>query len=452
MAGSKDRETEGSKPPPEWVAALETVGASAVTLLVGAWLRPADPFFLKEAFSWPALAPIVMGLRYGFAHGFGCAFLLVLALAICWRQQWVGMTEFPSQLGVGLLVTGMVAGEFADVWMRRVRRTLVVSDFRRLRLEEFARAYHLLKVSHDTLEQRVAGSTQNLREALQTLRRQLLDAKDPARPLLGLEGAIVTLFSSYGFVQSAALFAVGEDGEAAPEPAATQGDVKLITIQDPLIRQAIDRMTMVSVRPDMPPAERGTQLLAAIPIADARGRLWAVLAVREMLFVAFQADNLKLLAVMGGHVGDILAYGAGWSSGSDESSAGFRQALERAIEDRRRYDLHSTMVSLAFPSSELAASIVQAVMAQRRGLDQALLVQNRSGEPRVILLMPFTNELGAHGYLARLERMVRERHGRDLAGVGIEPRVRVIDKRDEATSVVGEICRATDVPEESVLG
>src|SRR5688500_1670324 len=147
--------------PSVWLAAIETGAVAVAPVAIGMWLHPNDPFFLNQQFSWPALAPLLMGLRYGFAHGFGCAFGLIILLAASYRQQWFPLPEFPAQYAVGLLATGMLAGEFADVWMRRNRRQEVTSDVRRIRLDEFARAYHILKVSHDTLEQRVAGNSQN---------------------------------------------------------------------------------------------------------------------------------------------------------------------------------------------------------------------------------------------------------------------------------------------------
>ena len=129
----------------------------------------------------------------------------------------------------------------------------------------------------------------------------------------------------------------------------------------------------------MSPAERGTELLAAIPFADSRGRMWAVLAVREMLFVAFHADNLKLLAVLGGHVGDILAYGAGWSSADDSTRASFLVTSSGRSTDRSRFDLPAVLVAMAFSRSERAEALAQQILGARRGLDQALLLRSRPG-------------------------------------------------------------------------
>jgi hypothetical protein len=449
--GSSDRDLLASKPS-TLVAVLETVAAAAAVLAVGHWLRPGAPFLIHEPFSWPALAPLLIGLRYGFAYGFGCALMLVVALAASWRFHWLGVTQFPSQFGVGLLVVGMVAGEFADVWMRRVRRLGVMADFRRQRLDEFARAYHLLKVSHDTLEQRVVGSSQNLREAMQTMRRQLLVARDPNLPLRGLENAIMQLFAGYGFIQSAALFVFDEEQRIVKSPVATMGVTLRIVANDPLLAEAVQRRTMISIRPGVPVDERSTELLAAIPICDVGERMWAVLAVRHMLFVAYHADNLKLLAVLGGHTGDILAYGEGWSSVDDQTIEGFRRHLRRAVEDRRSLDLPSALISLMFGPGEQASTIVDQVIGQRRGLDQALVVRPPGGLPRVFLLLAVTDELGAQGYLSRLRRSVHERYGTDLAAAGVEAVLRVIDKRDRAEDLLREIARRAELPAESLLG
>ena len=444
-------EGEGeARPPPVWLAALETGAVTVGTVLAGYWLRPDDPFFTSANFSWSALGPLLMGLRYGFAHGFGCALGIIVLLAAAWRRQLVPIVEFPSQFAVGLLVTGMLAGEFADVWIRRVRRQSVMSNFRRLRLDEFARAYHVLKVSHDTLEQKVAGGTQNLREALQTLRRQLLAAKQPGRPLLGIEGAILALFSHYGWVQTAALFSVDEQGQVESKAVSTTGKGDSISSTDPLVRQALDRKALCSVRPEMNPAERGTELLAAIPFADSRGRMWAVLAVREMLFVAFHADNLKLLAVLGGHVGDILAYGAGWSSADDVTRGSFLVHLSRAVDDRSRFDLPAVLVAMSFQKTERGEALAQQILGQRRGLDQALLLRSTTGDSRIFMLMPFTDERGADGYLGRLRKMVHERYGTNLAAAGLETRTRVLQPRDDAEALFAELCREVNVAGEGM--
>ena len=47
----------------------------------------------------------------------------------------------------------MLVGEFRDIWDRRLERLDLANDYRQLRLDEFTRAHHLLRISHDRLEQ-----------------------------------------------------------------------------------------------------------------------------------------------------------------------------------------------------------------------------------------------------------------------------------------------------------
>ena len=57
--------------------------------------------------------------------------------------------------------------------------------------------------------------------------------------------------------------------------------------------------------------EHESGLLAVVPIADARGKLHGVLAIREMHFMAFQQANHNVLSLLGGYVGDLLARSGG---------------------------------------------------------------------------------------------------------------------------------------------
>ena len=67
----------------------------------------------------------------------------------------------------------MVAGEFRDIWGRRLHRLEGAYQYRAERLEEFTRSYQLLRLSHDRLEQTVANSGFSLREGIMRLQSAL---------------------------------------------------------------------------------------------------------------------------------------------------------------------------------------------------------------------------------------------------------------------------------------
>lgn len=425
-------------------ALLETAALTAAIPLGGWLLGHHDPFFLNTAFPWLAFAPLFAGLRYGFAFGFGSALALFLASAIAWRAGF--LTALPITRNIGVIAVGMVAGEFCDMWRRRLSRLYAINEYRRTRLDEFTRSYHILKVSHDRLEQVFASSTRSLREAITTMNREILAAHMTDGPLFGMEKRIVALFANYTWVQVAALFPVKPDGALIPQPLAFIGDLPAVDPNDPLIREALKQKKLVSVRHDASLGERGTALLAVIPLIDADGRLWALFAIKNMLFIAFHEDNLKLLAVIGAHIGDILAAGPSAMRGDGTPSAHeFLRHVRRGIEDRKRFNLPVAVVAFQFPDTVEGRSAQDLILSQRRSLDQVLPQTTRRGTHAAAVLMPLTDKRGVQGYFARLDTELQRRRGVDFKQAGVLHRVLYLEKTDRAEDVLSILRDWSDV-------
>src|SRR5688572_16015646 len=178
MRRNEDDLVERVRAVPGWVMALESLLLCAAVPFLGYWVNSGDPFFVKGAVSWSLLAPMLAGLRHGFMAGFGCAAALSFALLWAWRTQALPVPGAlpPAQLIAALLLTGMLAGQFAHLWATQARRIAGLYTHQRQRFDEFARNYQLLKVSHDGLEERSAAARGNLRTAITTLRSELLRA------------------------------------------------------------------------------------------------------------------------------------------------------------------------------------------------------------------------------------------------------------------------------------
>ncbi|MFZ5593451.1 MAG: PelD GGDEF domain-containing protein [Pseudomonadota bacterium] len=435
------------KPAAPAIAWLETLAVTLAMPLLGLWLWPEDPLFIYTHFPWLVMAPLLAGLRYGFAYGFTSALLLILAIAVSWRWQWLPIVHFPKEYSLGLLLTGMLAGEFCDMWMRRTRRLAASNEYRRMRMDEFTRAYHLLKVSHDRLEHRLAANTQSLREALHSMRRQLLATSATDNTSLLEQGDLILgILANYGQIQVASLYEVNSHAELEHPPIARLGTGRPLDAADPLITEALrsGQMACVDAGAKTPHEDDRTVLLAAIPIIDVTGRIWAIAAVHEMPFVAFQEDNLKFLAVMGGHIGDILANAIPGASGADGAAGEFSQHLRRSLEDARRYRLPAILVGLSFDIKHAPPDLIELIMARRRGLDQLWQTKRSNGTPLIFLLMPLTDGLGLEGYLARMERMLRERYGLPLELAGVTVQSRELTGKDTLDGVMAYIGRIRD--------
>ncbi|MEL6188806.1 MAG: GAF domain-containing protein, partial [Myxococcota bacterium] len=321
-ATERDILEQGLEPTPwRWLeTGILTVGPVAVGLL----LRPSDPLFVQSDFPWLALAPLMVGLRYGFAHGFAGALFIALALALGHRLDLDGVEKLPGARIVGTLVVGMLAGEFSDRWVRRLQRLRVVGRYRQQRLEEFSRAYHLLKVSHDRLEERMAGNVSSLRGALLTLRRTLSEGR--ATELRDVGDAIMDLFAEHGWVQVAGLHEVTPRGEFQPEPVAELGAAGRVGADLPLLSRVLETRALVTVR-ELP---ESSGPLACVPLEDVDGQLLGIVVIHEMPFVAFTEEHLHLLVVLGGHCADILLSALQARDVDDPAEQDFLLRLRRA--------------------------------------------------------------------------------------------------------------------------
>jgi hypothetical protein len=432
MENGHNRENEVPVETRWWQVWLETLVISAVVPAMGRWLAPADPFFLAAPVSWAVLAPLLVGLRHGSVPGLGSAALLIGCVAVARQRGWVALPEFPAQLSLALLIVGLLAGEFSDLWNRRQRRVAAMVEYHRTRLEEFSRSYQVIKASHDMLQQEVAADPQSLRDALASLKKRLVEARNEND--ISIAGqTILSLFADFGRVQVASLFWVEQNGELSNTRPIRIGEGSAVDVGDPMIQAALRGKRVVSIGAEFRGREGETDLLAAIPLCDVSDRVWGLVAVREMLFTAFQGETLRLLSVMAGHMGDILAFRNDAPDGEQ-----FAREIRRALVDGRRFGLHSSVVRITAKNEERFEVLFRELMTQRRGLDRALTVAN-GGTRSLLMLLPLTDEAGLDRYKERLQGMLKARMGTDVGEADLKVVGGVLESEKGAAELVGPL-------------
>lgn len=399
-------------PQRSWLIWVETLGLGLLGGVGGVLLRPADPLMAAEPFPWVAFVPALIALRYGFARGLA-GLLVMTAVVLAWLQPPMTMAQYLVFLGTLGLV--LLAGEFRDAWDRHLDQAQRLADYSRARLDEFSRAHHLLKISHDRLEQRLAGTARSMREALVDLRRRFAQVAISDDPLLESAQDVLALFGDYGRLQVASLHKVDVNGRVIPRALASLGEMPRVDPGDALLRAALRSGRLVSVAPaDLQELEQGadTELVAAIPLADTDRRVIGVVAVRQMPFFAMTDESLRLLAVLGGHIADLLR-AAAEAPEPDSLAQGFYRELWRAEADARAVGLASTVVRFSFGSTALAEEVMRLLEEGRRGLDTLWRTETDAGEPMLLALLPCTDEAGYYGYIQRIGMLMRERTGLD---------------------------------------
>ncbi|WP_338584610.1 PelD GGDEF domain-containing protein [Pseudomonas sp. MAG733B] len=409
------------------VSWLETFLVTGLAIGLGFWLTPEDPMRMHGGFPWPLLAPLLLGVRYGFVRGLLSAALLVMAVFALRYSGHAGYAQLEPSWIVGVLVCGMLVGEVRDLWERRLERLQMANDYRQYRLDEFTRAHQILRVSHDRLEQRVAGSDQSLRSSLLGLRERLRVMPEEGDALAALADPIVAVFGQYGALRVAGLYRVDERGERVlPTPLSTIGVMGSLDTEDGLVKLCLERGELVSVRQELLEAGSSAQfssLQACIPLIDAEGRLLAVLAVRQMPFFAFQDRTLSLLALLAGHIADLLLRDVQVLQLVDADAQHFTLQLKRSLVDVEQHKLSAGL--FAFEMTRANEELTRLLERSQRGLDLHLPLRNNRDHQLLLVLLPLTSPQGTEGYLARINLLIHEHFGiesdMDSLGVRVMP-------------------------------
>lgn len=428
---------------------LEVAVVTLLLPVLGLWRHPSDPLFIHASFPWLILAPLLLALRYGFAQGLISATTLSLLMYALFRSHRLGVEQFPGSLVLGLLLVAMLAGEFCDMWHRRLDRLSELNRYRHVLVQKFTRSYQLLSLSHEQLERRVLANTRSLRETMTYLRQRALaiDPKgDDGREVPHL---MMEVLGSFGLLQVAALYHVDEFGILVPQVVAKLGNPAAVPIDDPMLMQALRTRQLTCIRPDDPlapqpseeeaPQIQSQMLLAVIPLGDVHGRLWGVVTVQAMPFEALSREHLNLLAVIGGHMGDLLALGAG--GGSQQ----FHTALLRCHIDARDHRLAAMLTALRLDMKVAPKTLWSELLELHRGLDQPWLMHDRYGNPVLLLLMPLTDAEGSRGFLSRLDRFCEDRYGKSLQESGVRTHSILIDGQEPAPAKLQAIKEACEV-------
>lgn len=398
-------------------ATYEATVLALLALALGIAARPLDPLSVQAEFPWPVLAVLVIGLRYGFPSAlFSAAVLHVGAFAyglFSGAQVW----PMPFAYSVGCAIVSVIAGEYRESWGRRLDTVERSNAYRQARLEEFTRTYHVLKLSHDRLEQDNAGNQTSLRSSLLTV-RGLFHARSS---LDGNATAVLDLFRRYCAVVSGGFYLV--DGDAIHEsPAAQAGTVNADAHADILVRRAIAERRVVSVNPGNPEAMTGRTAgdpLIAVPFVDSFGNLRALLIVTELPFFSYTERTLQLMAILGGQIADFTRDRATYPEGLDVESAGFVSEILRSLEYARDHGLSTTLVAIRFSDQTAAPAYIATMDQQSRGLDRLLTV-GEVGSLSALLIMPLTGAEEYTHFLTRFDRYLSEAHGAGPHALGID--------------------------------
>lgn len=385
---------------------LETAAICIAAIVLGMIVNDDDPFFTREgSFPWLLLAPLLVGLRYGFLQAFVAALFVLLCnyflFAFFDQPQW----QMSIGLNFGMLFCAMLAGEFRDIWERRLNRLTMSNEYRQARLEEFTRNYHVLKLSHDQLEQESAGQTRSLRSALMEVQQLSFGEinSDAAQHVLAL-------YKHYCMAQVAGFYRINKAGDLQREPLSAMGNIAYLDDKDPLVVACMEEKTVASVASLNISESMRSGYVAVIPLIDSQRKIHALVVIKTLPFMALEQKNLQLMSILAGRLGDCVN-GNVLHRHEDTETAEFFAHLSRLVFEAQTHNLHSSLLAINLKDQ---SSFNDLAGSEKRGLDLLWESRNREGDFCQLLLMPLSGRDGLARFRLRFEDRLREQYRMEL--------------------------------------
>lgn len=410
------------------VTALETVVLTLVAIAACRALSHDDPLLVGSGFGWIWLVPVLVALRYGSAAGVLSGLLLLAAWHVLYAAAppAVGALgalgalaptrRFPLGFFFGGFFLTLLAGQFGDIWLNRLRQSRIANDYLAERLAILTREQFMLRLSHERLEQDLLSRPATLRDALARLRTLVL-AQEPS----DAEQGEVALRGAQAFLEAAAQATQLEvasvhawrAGAPASEAAASIGRPAPLDPRDPLLREALEARTLVHVAGAAEQVAAASRYLACVPLVDARGEMAGVVAIERMPFLALTRDNLQFLLVLCHFYADGVRHATvtrDMLAAFPACPHGFALDYARLVHLRRATHVESSIVMLVFDSDARSTAWYEHVLRMRRSLDAQWSLDGH-GRRAILTLMPLSSGGAVEGYLLRIENSLQAQFG-----------------------------------------
>lgn len=400
---------------------LETLVITCLAVAAGFVLHRNDPFFTGSEFPWIWLGPLLVALRYGIAPGMASVGVICIAFLAMQRTGLID-GEFPLVFMLGGTLMTLVCGQFSTVWSQRLRRAHQLSSHASERFQQLSRAYFMVRLSHDRLEQNLISRPVTLRDAMKDLRTMLAqhagNLDDTTAP------ALLALLVHYCNIESAAIYPADNSGRILPQPLASCGKGASLSPHDLLLRSAIESgNTAYQSANRLSPAESSAYLVSA-PLRTSRGNLLGVLLITEMPFLSLQRETLQIMGVLIAYAADqaeSAAEALGVVAVMKDCPINFAAEMIKMVTLRRDLEVSSALVAVNIQPDPRIEEICSILERQQRGLDHTWR-RDLDDNVQFVTLMPFSGAASVEGFRNRLDRMLQDQFGKEIGRGGITVR------------------------------
>ncbi len=405
---------------------------TAAAMLIWVYQATLEYNLPQQYFFWPMLGPVVIALRYGFGRGMMSFILLLVGFSI-WQAAHHQPLNFTMPVAVGTALITMLVGEFRDHWHDINERYELNHRYMEQKLKSFTQNYHLLKVSHDQLEQRVAGKQMSLRTGIQLLQQDAIKHQGEvptrlAERSLQILSDIITLYQ--------AGFYLVQNGEIAPTALASIGNDHQLVMNDPMLQDMLKTKALLSPADLIEHSDLQYQL--AIPLLDINGELQAVILAEKVRFVQLTDANIALVALLSSYIANFIANEMFVPILQPEQRRLFRQYVQGQQQHHSRYAIDSCLVVFTDLTSERRLALTQ-VTDYRRGADIYWLCQDSAGNPSLCVLLPMTTPREARQFVSRVKTVLGHHSPFTDDELKLEGPLRVKAQQAEITTLLDDL-------------
>lgn len=399
---------------------VETVIVTVAILALCRLTNPNNPLFLHAIFPWPWLASVVIVLKYGFMPGVATVGLITLATFLQSPPNSLTNFSYQSYLLSGFTLTFLCA-LFSASWSRRVMHAEELQAYTDERLGNLSRAYYMLHVSYNFLEQ-------NLITKPVTLRMMLVELQ---QLLVGQEGEItqdiaqrlMQMICQFCAVTTVGMY-VMHHKTLSTQPLAEIGAMGELILNDPLVRYAkkADEVGYVSIH-QLTEIEQSEYLVVA-PMRTDDNELLGIIVIKEMSFWSLTQETLRILEILVIYFVEEIMLARGiveFLPIYPDIPPEFVRQFKKLLALTRGLNLNSSFTAVLVDTSLRPQNVIANLTNIRRSLDSLWRLQLGNYDV-LITLMPLTDATGVQGYMHRVTNYLKSDLGLEIDQVRIKTR------------------------------
>lgn len=373
-------------------------------LLLCKLLYPSNPLFVKEPFSWPWIASIIIVFQYGFGPGIFSVLVISLLCLYYKNSATITVPDFQNYLMTGTMLV-LICGLFSSNLVRRLINMESLYAYTEERLRSLSRSYYALRISSDYLEQNMITKPLTMRMAIEKLTKLSLGQDD--RLSYEAAHAFLQIITQFCTITVLGIYLTNKNNRLDTKPFVEIGSMGELLLDDPLIKEAMKGRDLCFVTIRQIETANQCNYLIAMPMTAGK-KCFGLLVIKEMPFWSLNRDIVKVLSVLAYYfVAEMIVQPEvkEFLSIYPSCSRGFSEQLNRLIALRKDRDVQSAMAAFLVHKSIQQHNILFNLTHRVRVLDSYFFLE--LGEYDVfITLLPFTDAAGLQGYVQRMQRYI----------------------------------------------